>query len=448
MASQPDILVVLTDQQRPDSCGVFGQQLPVTPVLDQLASEGVAFDESFTVQPLCGPARSVLQTGLMPTTTGCWRNGHSLPQDVETLASRLGALGYWTGYIGKWHLASDGGYLPTFGGSETRFGTKPIPPNLRGGYRDEWIASDAMEMTSGPTSGHLFGADGEQIELNGYRVDAVTDLAIEVMRQRDDDQPRLLFVSYLEPHHQNNRYRSIGPKGWARRFSDYEVPADLAGRLGDWRWNYAEYLACCASIDANLGRIVDELTATDRLDTTLVVFSSDHGSHFRTRNTEYKRSIHDASIRVPLVVRGPGFTGGARCTELVSNLDLVPTLVTAADGPDPDLHGVPLQRVLDGGAERSSVFVQISESQVGRGIRTPDYTYAVKGQGLGPFAGYRHSKAASYKEHVLYANLADPAQRHNLASDPETADLRQTLAAQLADQIERFEDYRPNVVRR
>ena len=235
MTNQPDIVVVLSDQQRPDSCGVFGQELPVTPVLDRLATDGVAFDESFTVQPLCGPARSVLQSGLMPTTTGCWRNGRSLPRDIDTLASRLGALGYWTGYVGKWHLASDGGYIPKPGDGAGRFGNRAIPPDRRGGYRDAWVASDALEMTSGPYEGHLFDGDGERVELHGYRVDALTDIALDVIRCRDDDRPRLLFVSYLEPHHQNNRFRTIGPKGWASRFADHAVPADLAGRLGDWR---------------------------------------------------------------------------------------------------------------------------------------------------------------------------------------------------------------------
>ncbi|MFZ2605834.1 MAG: sulfatase-like hydrolase/transferase, partial [Candidatus Microthrix parvicella] len=132
MPKQPNVLVVLSDQQRPDSCGVFGQRLDVTPNLDALAADGVAFDNSFTVQPLCGPSRAALQTGLMPTTTGCWRNGRSLPQDATTLATALGSAGYWTGYVGKWHLASDGGYLPKPGTGATRFGNRPVPPERRG----------------------------------------------------------------------------------------------------------------------------------------------------------------------------------------------------------------------------------------------------------------------------------------------------------------------------
>jgi arylsulfatase A-like enzyme len=94
---QPNVLVVLSDQQRPDSCGVFGQRLDVTPRLDRLAADGVVFDEAFTVQPVCGPSRVALQTGRYPTTLGCWRNGIALPPGVPALADRLHGLGYQTG---------------------------------------------------------------------------------------------------------------------------------------------------------------------------------------------------------------------------------------------------------------------------------------------------------------------------------------------------------------
>lgn len=446
MPSQPNVLVVLSDQQRPDSCGVFGQRLDVTPNIDALAADGIAFDNSFTVQPLCGPSRAAMQTGLMPTTTGCWRNGKSLPTDSTTLATALGALGYWTGYIGKWHLASDGGYLPKPGTGATRFGNKPVPPARRGGYHDLWLAADSLEATSLPYQGHLFDGDGNRVELEGFRVDAMGDLAVETLKARaSDDAPFLLFVSFLEPHHQNNRFRTIGPKGWAKRYSDYSLPDDLKGTLGDWRWNYAEYLACCASIDANLGRLTDALDQIGQLDDTLVVYSSDHGSHFRTRNLEYKRSPHDASIRVPLVVRGPGFRGGHRSDALVSSLDLLPTLVSAAGGEPVPTDGVPLQEQATGATSRDSVLVQISESQVGRALRTDRYTFAVKASGLGPLARYRVGAADSYAEDAVYDNLIDPAQKNNLAGTEATADLRRALADQLAAEIERLEGERATI---
>ena len=441
----PNVLVVLSDQQRPDACGVFGQRLAVTPRLDALASNGVAFEEAFTVQPVCGPARAALQTGRYPTTLGCWRNGIALPPGVETLADRMHLLGYQTGYVGKWHLASNRGRNLPPDRPAARFERKPVPPDRRGGYRDVWVAADALEHTSGPTSGHVFDEDGRRIELEGFRVDALTDLAIDRLDRFDAGRPFFLFASFLEPHHQNNRLRAIGPKGWAERFAGFDVPGDLAGWRGDWRWNYAEYLACCASIDANLGRLVDALDGSGRLDDTLIVFASDHGSHFRTRNLEYKRSPHDASLRIPLVIAGPGFRGGVRRRDVATNLDLVPTLVQAGGGSASGLDGRPLQ---DEAGAAPDVFVQISESQIGRALRTPTHTYAVRAPTRDPLAGHRRPSASTYVESHLYDNVADPHQRRNLVADASTAELRRSMAERLVARIEAVEGQRPAVIHR
>jgi uncharacterized sulfatase len=425
---------------------VYGQALPVTPVLDALADDGVVFDEAFTVQPVCGPSRAALQTGVWPTTLGCWRNGLALPSGVDTLADHLGALGYQTGYIGKWHLASDRGPRLPADRDEQRFEKRPVPVARRGGYRDVWVGADALELTSGPFGGQVFDEHDEPVELNGYRVDALTDVAIDRLDRFDVERPFLMFVSFLEPHHQNNRFRTIGPKGWAKRFRAFEVPGDLAGWRGDWRWNYAEYLACCASIDANLGRLIEAVRRRDPHDNTLVVYASDHGNHFRTRNLEYKRSGHDASIRIPLVVAGPGFAGGRRSDALVTNLDLVPTLVAAAGGPPPDVDGVALQRQLDHPTEqRDDVLVQISESHIGRALRTRTHTISVRASTRNPFAGHLRPDATRYRVTHLYDNEADPFQHANLARDPEYADLRGRLAATLADRIEAIEGARPTI---
>ncbi len=431
--TQPNFLVVLSDQQRPDSCGVYGQRLDVTPRLNRLAADGVVFDEAFTVQPVCGPARAALQTGLYPTTLGCWRNGIALPPDTPTLADRLGELGYQTGYVGKWHLASNRGRNLPADRRTGRFERQAVPSERRGGYRDAWVAADALEHTSGPTSGHLFDEHGRRVDLDGFRVDALGALAIDRLRRFDRSRPFLMFVSFLEPHHQNNRLRTIGPAGWAsQRFAAFDRPADLPRWRGDWRWNYAQYLACCASIDTNLGRLVDELDASGRMDDTLVVFASDHGNHFRTRNLEYKRSPHDASLRIPLVLAGPGFRGGTRRSDLVTNLDLVPTLVTAAGGDDPALDGRALQGV---SSDTADILIQISESQIGRALRTPTHTYAVRAPSRNPLAGHLRPCADRYLETHLYDNRSDPHQQHNLAGTATTADLRHQLASRLCARI-------------
>lgn len=441
--TQPNVVVVLSDQQRPDSCGVFGQRLPVTPRLDALAANGVAFDEAFTVQPVCGPARAALQTGLYPTRTQCWRNGIALPPDADTMAQRLSSAGYQTGYIGKWHLASNYGRNLPLDRPPARFGKRAVPPERRGGYRDVWVAADALEHTSGATSGHVFDEDGKEITLEGFRVDALTDIAIDRLDRFSNDRPYFMFVSFLEPHHQNNRYRTIGPKGWARRFRDFERPGDLPAWRGDWRWNYAEYLACCASIDANLGRLVDAIDARGQLDNTLLVFTSDHGSHFRTRNLEYKRSPHDASIRVPLVLAGPGFRGGTRRSDMATNLDLLPTVLSAAGAPADDrLDGRPLQSP-DGAP--ADVLVQISESQIGRALRTATHTVAAKAPTRNLLAGHLRPDAERYVATHLYDNVNDPHQRTNLIGDRSAREVRDRLVDRLADRISEVEGHRPSI---
>jgi uncharacterized sulfatase len=283
---------------------------------------------------------------------------------------------------------------------------------------------------------------GNPVELRRFRVDALTDLAIDRLDRFDDHRPFFLFVSFLEPHHQNNRFRTIGPDGWADRFRDFDRPGDLRAWRGDWRWNYAQYLACCASIDGNLGRLVDHLDRRNQLDDTVIVFTSDHGSHFRTRNPEYKRSPHDASIRIPLVITGPGFRGGERRCDPATNLDLLPTIVTAAGGDDPGLDGRPLQ---SGTGAPTDVLVQISESQIGRALRTPTHTFAAKATTRNPLAGHLRPAAPTYVGTHLYDNVRDPDQRRNLIEAPEAATLRRELAARLAVRIETIEGDLPTV---
>src|SRR5579862_1999564 len=128
--NQPNILVFFTDQQRWDTGGCYGvSPMNLTPALDAMVARGTRLEHSFTVQPVCGPARACFQTGLYGTQHGVWRNGIPLAPQHRTLAHRLGAAGYWTGYIGKWHLAA----------------AEPVPEPERGGYADYWLGSNMLE---------------------------------------------------------------------------------------------------------------------------------------------------------------------------------------------------------------------------------------------------------------------------------------------------------------
>ena len=103
---RPNIIVYFSDQQRWDTLGCYGQHLNVTPNLDSLAKEGVIFENAFTCQPVCGPARACLQSGKYATQVNCHRNALALPQNIKTLADYFNESDYETAYVGKWHLAS------------------------------------------------------------------------------------------------------------------------------------------------------------------------------------------------------------------------------------------------------------------------------------------------------------------------------------------------------
>lgn len=432
---KPNILVFFTDQQRWDTCGCYGGTNGLTPHLDALAKDGVAFDNAFSCQPVCGPARAILQSGQYATRCGCYRNAINLPISKDTLAWRMKRAGYQTGYIGKWHLAGTG--------------TEPVPKELRAGYEDYWIAADLLEFSSEPYRGVLFDKENIPVTFeNRYRVDAITDYAIETLRQHDPAQPLFLFVSYLEPHHQNKMHRYVAPDGYAQRYQDADVPKDLLALDkpdADWRENLADYYGAIRSLDENLGRIVDTLKSQNMLDDTILIFTCDHGSHFRTRNGEYKRSCHDASTHIPMVFHGGAFRGGRHARQNVSLVDLPATILDIASAETEGLDG----RSFAGMAQADipgwdeDIFIQISESQVARAIRTPEYTYCVSAPQKDP---WRCSDSDVYVEECLYNNKSDPYQLHNLVEDRSYDAVKQRLREKLETKLWEVEQVHPKIL--
>lgn len=417
---KPNIVFYFSDQQRYDTVGVYGQKLEVTPNLDKLAKEGTLFQHAFTSQPVCGPARSCIQTGKYATETGCFRNDIALPLDEKTIAHYIKEAGYDTAYIGKWHLAST-----MF---KESYKKTPVPLEKRGGWNDYWVAADLLEFTSTGYEGHLFNEDMEMVEFQKYRVDALTDFAIEYLdNNRKEDKPFFLFISYLEPHHQNTTNRYEGPIGSKEKFENFEVPEDLKDKKGDWKESYPDYLGACNSLDYNLGRLIEKLEEMKIRDNTLIIYTSDHGSHFKTRNSEYKRSCHESSIRIPLIINGPGFTGGQVIEELVSLMDIPPTFLQAANIETPkDMRGAPLQKLLSSTNEnwKDEIFIQISENQVGRSLRTKKWKYSVSALDKN---GWLHKDSDVYIEEFLYDLENDPYEKNNLVLSDEHKSIRGEL---------------------
>ncbi len=447
---KPNILVYFTDQQRADTCGCFGQSLPITPNLDALAAEGVAFDQAFTPQPVCGPFRAMLQTGRWATDIGCFRNNIMLPQNVKTLANYFTEAGYETGYVGKWHLASDGDEQYH---QRLDFFDKPVPRELRGGYNGFWRAADVLEFTSDGYGGYVFDEAGRKRTFDGYRVDCITDMALDFFRERDKGKPFFLTVSHIEPHHQNNHHHYEGPPGSKERFRDFPVPPDLAALEGDWQEEYPDYLGACASLDANLGRLLSRLKEEGLYENTVVVFLSDHGSHFKTRNRDanlcgaddYKRTCHDSALRVPLVIAGGPFRGGLHVGSLVSTASVPKTLLALAgvDVGDAMIGENLLDVVVGKDPNRPDrVFAQISESRVGRCIRTADWLYAIHAPNVD---GSAAPGSRVYADDFLYDLRADPYELSNLAGDPAYFPQRDALREPLLDWIEQTEGFRPRM---
>jgi arylsulfatase A-like enzyme len=425
--ARPNVLVFFTDQQRFDTTGMHGNPHGLTPHFDRMAREGVHVERSFTCQPVCAPARAALQTGRYPTAIGCFRNGIPLPAGEPTLAHRFAAAGYQTAYMGKWHLA-DGDVAG------------PVRPEQRGGY-ERWLTSNLLEFTSDAYATTLYDEHGEPHDLLGYRADALTDAAIAYLRERRD-RPFFLFLSYLEPHHQNSRDDYPAPRGYRERYADPWLPGDLAALDGNTREHIAGYYGMVRRVDECLGRVrgaLEELGLTD----TVVLYTSDHGCHFKTRNGEYKRSCHDASIRVPTAFAGPGLDTGRPVRRLVSHLDLPPTLLDAAGLPvPPEMDGRSLLPLVSGEPDPrpDDIFVQISESQVGRALRTPRWKYAVVAPGTD---GWTTPAADRYVDSHLYDLAADSHELRNLVDSPEHRQVLAELRARLVERIVEAGEARP-----
>jgi arylsulfatase A-like enzyme len=235
----------------------------------------------------------------------------------------------------------------------------------------------------------------------------------------------------LEPHHQNHLDDFVPPEGYRERYMGGWMPPDLAALGGSTHQHIAGYYGVVKRIDEALGRLQDALRSLDLLDNTIVLFTSDHGCHFKTRNSEYKRSCHESSIRVPTAVQGPGFDSGGCIRQLMSIVDLPPTLLHAAGLHIPEeMAGHSVLPLLKGKPKAwpQEVFVQISESQVARAVRTHRWKYGV----VAPDAdGWADSGADSYVEEHLYDLRSDPYELTNLVGlvshDEVSAVMRERL---------------------
>jgi arylsulfatase A-like enzyme len=456
----PNVLMICADQFRADFVGASRQNPSVnTPHLDALAARGANFRQCITNQPLCSPSRASFLTSRYATETGMWKLGNELDHALPTIATEFRNHGYTTNFMGKWHVSKT-----ELSGGKEQLGWIPPGPS-RGGFDDLWEGANVTELVSHPYAGNYWDNDGNDVGYKDeYRVDFIANRAASFIEQKHE-KPWLLFLSQLEPHQQNDIDAFVPPRRYSDNFpwqvfrsqleapqqndidalyhpdrpayADPYIPEDLRNLPGNWRSRIPGYYGCVQAIDDCIGTVVAALEKTGQLDNTIIVFFSDHGCTFRTRLGEYKRSPHDSSLRVPFVIAGPGFDQSIIVDELVSLLDLTPTLLNAAGiQPPASMRGKPLQPLAENRNARaawdSTAYFQISQSICGRGIRTRDWCYCAFDPTVerGEAAYGTH-----YQDFVLYSLAGDPAEMVNLVGRPEYKQVADKLRTELEKRI-------------
>jgi arylsulfatase A-like enzyme len=207
-SKRPNIILIVADQFSADFVGAYGENPSTrTPALGGMAHRGAFFLNAVTNQPLCSPSRACMITGRYATETGVWKLGLELDHPLPTLATICKQNGYSTNFIGKWYLT----YLDPKNREHDQGFVPPGPS--RSGFDDLWEGSNVIEATSHPYQGTIWDCAGNKMEYHDqYRVDFLTDRAVRFLEQ-PHDKPFLLYVSQLEPPHQNDVDQFVPPKG-------------------------------------------------------------------------------------------------------------------------------------------------------------------------------------------------------------------------------------------
>ena len=454
---KPNVVVFFTDQQRWDCSSLHGNPLDLMPNFDRVAREGTHVANSFTCAPVCGPARACLQTGTYSTRNGAVANNFGLPDDLPTLAMCFNDAGYRTGYIGKWHLAGPGGLADP----DNKWG--PVREERRGGYRD-WLATETLEFSYDDYHARLYDNDNQPVDLPGYRVDALADAGIRYI-DAHKHEPFFLMMSFIEPHHQNDRDSYPAPPGYREKYAGRWVPPDLAALPGVDRMSGHEddhnqlllggsahqhlggYCGMVKRLDEAFGRVMDALKSLGLEDDTIVLFTSDHACHFKTRNGEYKRSCHESSIRVPTLLTGPGFKGGGHIHQMVSLVDLPPTLLDAAgvDVP-PQMQGRSMVPLTRGSHDDwpTEAFIQVCDAKAGRAVRTARWKYCVMSEATSREVAEDPGRAV-YREAFLYDLEHDPYELTNLIALKSHAPVREVMRRRLLERMKQVGEPEPKL---
>ena len=343
-----NIVFILTDDQRYDALGLLNPFFE-TPALDSLARKGVLFEQAFVTCSLCSPSRASILSGQYAHVHGVLDNRTPLPPETPTFPQVLQKAGYRTGFIGKWHMG----------------GESDAP---RPGF-DRWVSFRGQGVYNDPT----FNVDGEQVARQGYITDLITNYAEAFLRE-PKKSPFFLYIShkavhaeFCPPERHNGSYAGrtyprpasmanteenySGRPAWVRAQRDSWHGVDgMYNKETDFDAFVRSYAETLRGVDDSVARIVAVLQELGLLESTLIIFTSDNGFQFGEHGLIDKRTMYEASMRVPLIVHCPELVqGGQRRREMILNIDFAPTILEAADVPVPDtIQGGSFYGLMDG----------------------------------------------------------------------------------------------------
>jgi len=389
---RPNILLFFTDQQRADTIHAGGNPVIRTPNLDRLANEGVRFSSAYTPSPVCVSARCSLIHGQYAHNTGCAYNGDPMPTDRPSFMQLLTDAGYRTHGIGKMHFTPDSQALR---GWQTREHQEEI--------RRSVDQDDYLKFLRSKGYSHVYDPMGQRGEMyympqlaqmpaEYHATHWVGDRSIAFVReQAQSEQPWLLMSSYIHPHPPFSP-----PTPWNKLYRAPLMPLPKMPQQYEAFWTYmnrvqnrykyrdngfdynmlrcmkAFYYACISFIDYQVGRILQALEETDQLDNTLILYTSDHGEFLGDYGCFGKRSMLNSACNIPMLARFPQrFAQGAVCGTPTSLVDIMPTMLAAADVPQADLalDGADLAEVAQEGADgllgQRTVYSQYQHRDVG-----------------------------------------------------------------------------------
>jgi arylsulfatase A-like enzyme len=431
---RPNILLLVSDDQRPDTIHALGNDLIQTPNLDRLVASGTAFTRATCGNPICTPSRAEILSGTCSFRNGVLDFGRGIRPELPTMPRWFADAGYRTLYVGKWHndgVPVERGYSATRGlyrGGGGKFYNPQVDWAGRPvtGYRG-WIFQD--------DAGTLFPELGVGLtpDISSKFADAAVSLLEDSAKS---EQPFFLHVNFTSPHDP-----LLLPPGWEKTYDAASMPLPknfAAGHPFDhgnfdgrdeqlFRWprtpeetrgELAAYYAVISHMDQQIGRILDALQTTGHEENTIVIFTSDHGLAVGSHGLRGKQSMYEHTIGVPLLMSGPGIPRGERRASQCYLRDLFPTLADLAgvDRPGERIDGRSLGPVLRGDQTEIHPFVVGYFRNFQRMIRQGDWKYI---------------EYPAVEVTQLFNLAEDSDELHNLAEDPEYRIRRNELAAKL-----------------